>query len=364
MPSDSLLETPVSKVHTKAGDETPAARPSGGKRFAVIVLLCLVLSSVANLGLAHWLGLSRRAPWTHIDAVYRRVGPQTGPQVFCAGSSILVWGLSWPDVSNALGRGIENWTVAGSSPDIWEVFQQQDPNTDTTIVGVSIYDLNEMHLAPERASFVPFATTAQDLWASKTKSELRRRILTQYALSYIRVPYPLAGDSDKVLEGLRSKAAELLGKQADLQEHEGVVVEKAGALEVEDSDTNVSQWPQARALRRLDALRAENHDAQAFDNGPKGRALRRLLQRAQQQGRVIVVVLPVSKYYADTFLDQATRDAFEKALKDDMTAAPKATLVRLDQVPGIWDNKNFFDLVHMNLSGRRLATAELLKEIQ
>jgi hypothetical protein len=339
------------------------ARPSSGKRLAAIALLSLVLSSVANHALAHWLGLSRSAPWHRANAVYRRVGPQRGPQVFCAGSSLLVSGLSWPEVSESLGQGIENWTVAGSSPEVWEVFQQQKRVSNTTIIGVSVYDLNEMRLTPERASFVPFSMTAPDLSSSRTDPGLRHRILSQYALLYVRVLYPTAGDADKVLVGLRAKAADLLGQEANLQQHEGVVVERKGVLDVEDAMTSLSDWSSARVLRRVEALRAENHSAHEFFNGPKSRAFRRVLLRAQEQGRVIVAVLPVSQYYADAFLDKTSIAAFEKSLGDEMAAAPQTTLVRLDRVPGISDSKYFLDLAHLNSSGRRLVTPVFLKEV-
>ena len=345
-------------IGSRAGDD----RPSDGKRLVAVALLCLVLSSVANHALAHWLGLSRIAPWRLASAAYRRIGPHTGPQVFCAGSSLLVSGLTWPEVAKSLGRGIENWTVAGSSPEVWEVFQQQPRFSDATIIGVSVYDLNEMRLAPARASFVPLTTTIADLWASRTGSDVRDRILTQYAILYVRALYPMAGDADKVLVGLRRKAADLLGQQANLQQHEGVVVEKDGILDVEDGGMSLNDLSSAHILRRLEALRAENHGAHEFFNGSKRRAFRRVLLRAQQQGRVIVVVLPVSQYYLDAFLDKTLNAAFEEALREDLVAVPHATLVRLDRVPGITDNKNFFDLVHMNSSGRRIATRVFLRE--
>jgi hypothetical protein len=362
--SDSTIETTTAQIRRKViGSRAAETRPSSGKQLAAITLLCLVLSSVANHALARWLGLSRSAPWTRAEAVYRRIGPQSGPQVFCAGSSLLVSGLSWPQVSESLGQGIENWTVAGSSPEVWELFQQQKRVSTTTIIGVSVYDLNEMRLTPERASFVPLSTTAADLWSSRTNPDLRHRILTQYAMSYLRVLYPMAGDADKVLVGLRTKAADLLGREARLQQHEGVVVEKKGVLDVEDATISLGDWSLARVLRRVEALRAENHGAHEFFNGPKSRAFRRALLRAQQQGRVIVVVLPISQYYTDAFLDKTSIASFEKALGDDMSAAPQATLVRLDRVSGISDNKFFLDLVHLNSSGRRMVTQVFLKEV-
>ena len=363
--SHSLLEATAVQARPQAmTSDAGEKRFSSGKQLATVAVLSVILSSAAHHAVAHWLGFSRNAPWARADAVYRRIGPQSGPQVFCAGSSLLVSGLSWPEIAQSLGRGIENWTVAGSSPEVWEVFQQQKRIGDTTVIGVSVYDLNEMRLTPERASFVPLTSTIADLWASGTDTELRHRILTQYAMRYVRVLYPMAGDVDKVLVAVRSKVADLMGQQARLQEHEGVVVEKNGVLDVEDAATNPSQWSAAHVLRRLEALSAENHGTHQFFNGPKSRALRRVLLRARQHGHVIVVILPVSQYYLDAFLDKPSLAAFEKALTEDMRAAPTATVVRLDHIPGISNNKFFLDLVHLNSSGRRMVTPVFLEEVK
>ena len=358
MQADSLPTTNTPRVAPKTDSEG-----SRGRQLAWVIFLALVLSSVANHCLAYWLGLTRDAPWTRSIGNYRRIGPKSGPQVLCAGSSLLVSGLAWPEVSDSLGQGIEDWTVAGSSPEVWEVFQQRQRNSSATIIGVSMYDLNEARLTPDRARYVPLAQTISDLWASGTGAGLSRRILTQYAMVYVQFPYPLAGDADKVQVAVRRKATELLGLHAKLGEHEGVVVEQDGVLNVEDARTTVDDWPSDRVLRRLAALRADNHDSQQFSNGPKSQAFRRVLSRAQQQGRVFVVVMPISQPYVDTFLNKATIDAFEKELTETMAAEPKATLVRLDQVPGISDGKYFFDLVHLNSAGRHLVTPVFLKKV-
>jgi len=77
----------------------------------------------------------------------------------------------------------------------------------------------------------------------------------------------------------------------------------------------------------------------------------------------MVVVLPVSDAYAEAFLDKTAVAAFEKALNDAMASAPEATLVRLDRVPGISEDKYFGDLVHLNSSGKDAVTPVFLKEV-
>lgn len=339
------------------------ARSSSERRLACIAFLSLALCSVANYLLASWVGLPLSAPWSRRIGIYRRIGPQSGPQVFTAGSSLLGDGLSWPEVSESLGDGIENWAVGGSSPELWEVFQQRRPNPAMTIVGVSLYDLNEMRPTPERAEYVPLTETISDVWVSKADPALSRRLLSQYTTSYVRYLFPTVGYSDKVLVGLRYRLAQAVGLGARLQEHEGVVLERDGVLDAGEVTDKLSDWSSARMLRRLAALRAENHGVHEFLRGPKRRAFERILLRARDKGPVIVVVLPVSRSYMQEFLDESTLDEFERALNEEIKMAPEAVLVRLDRVPGINDDSYFSDHVHLNWYGRGLTTPVFLKEI-
>ena len=329
-------------------------------RPAVVVLLSLVLASSANHLLARWLGFS----WTEGIGIYRRVGPESGPQVLCAGSSLVVSALSWSKVSEALGEGIETWGVGGSSPDVWEEWQHQRPFSNTTIIGVSVYDLNEMHLANDRATIVPLSRTINDLWSSGADPALWHRVLAQYALRYVRPLFPTAGNADRVLVGMRSKIAGRLRLQSSLAEHEGVVLEPSPPLlDAGESTAAVSDWSSARVLRRLAALRAENRGRHEFYKGPKRMAFSRLLSQGRRQGRVIVVVLPVTREYSEAFLDERAIAAFERAVQEAIAIAPEATFVRLDRVPGISDSHYFSDLVHMNSFGRRVATQAFLMEV-
>src|SRR5258708_5473035 len=95
------------------GDTSPFRR----LRPAALLFLSLLLAVAADHLLGSWLGFSQ--PPSGYLGVYRRVGYESGAQVFCAGSSLTVSALSWSNVSEALGEGIETWGVGGSSPDIW-----------------------------------------------------------------------------------------------------------------------------------------------------------------------------------------------------------------------------------------------------
>jgi hypothetical protein len=355
--TELLLERDPSRT------DTGAIRSSSGRRLGGIAFLSLALCSLANYALALWLGLPLSAPWSRGTGIYRRIGPEGGAQVFTAGSSLLIQGVSWPEVSESLGAGIENWSVGGSSPEVWEVFQQRQTDPALTIVGVSMYDLNEMRLTPERANYVPLVETIRDLWASGTGPDLSRRILMQYVMKDVRFLFPAAGWTDKVLVGLRSKVADALGFQATLENHEGVVVERDRVLDAGENTMKLSDWSAGRALRRLALLREENHGVHEFFHGPKRMALERILLRARQRGPVVVVVLPVSRSYAQEFLNKSKLDEFERALNEEMKTAPEAMLMRLDRVPGITDDGYFTDQVHLNAYGRRVTTPVFLKDI-
>lgn len=330
---------------------------------AAVLFLSLVLASVADHLLVLWLVIPQ--PGISFLGLYRRVGPESGPQVFCAGSSLTVAALSWSEVSEAMGQGIETWGVAGSSPDIWEQWQKQRPQSNVTLIGVSLFDLNEMHLADARANVVPLPRTVDDLLSTQTDPALSHRILSQYSLKYVRILFPTAGNADEVLVGLRSKAAGLVRRQASLAEHEGVMVEPpAPVLGSVESTSSVNEWPSDHLIRRLAVLRAENRGQHEFFEGPKNRALHRMLYQARKQGRVILVVLPVSEPYRQEFIDETTEAAFERAISQAMAIVPEATLIRLDRLPGISDPAYFFDLVHMNSLGRRFATEAFLKEVK
>lgn len=331
-------------------------------KVVAVLFLSVVLASVANYLLVLWLGIP--LPGTSLVS-YRRVGPESGPQVFCAGSSLLGHALVWSKVSAAMDQGIESWAVGGSSPDIWEQWQKQRPHSNVTIVGVSLFDLNEMHLADARASLVPLWGTIGDLWSAHADAALSHRILSQYLLKYMRLLFPTAGNADEVLIGLRSKAADLLGQQARLAQHEGVLLEPPPPImDLGESTSSVNDWSSDHLIRRLAVLRAENRGQHEFLKGPKNRALYRLLYQARDQGRVILVVLPVSKPYRQEFIDEATEAAFEDAISEAMAIAPEATLIRLDRLPGISDPTCFFDLVHLSSLGRHFATDAFLKELK
>jgi hypothetical protein len=336
-------------------------------QLAGIGLLSILLAAVADHAVASWLrrdiGNGGRDGGVDIGT-YRRIGPETGPQVFCAGSSLLQFDLSWGDVSESLGQGVENWGVAGSSPEIWELSQQIATNTNLMIIGVSVFDLNEHHLAEARAFIVPMAQTARDLWNSHADWAFTRRLLGQYPSMYVRKVFPTVGNGDAILVGVRSKIREHLRLASASEDREtALFLPSKPVLEFGESTVRVSDWTAGRIQRRLALVRAENGGRHAF-SGPKRLALHRMLLRARQKGGVIVAVLPISQAYVNEFLTPDVVEAFEKALAEETDDVPGVQVVRLDRVQGLTSHDYFMDLVHLNSAGRSVATAAFLDKLR
>ena len=320
--------------------------------FCVAILIAAALSHFA----ARWLGMPTPT------MVYRRIGPESGSQVFCAGSSVVQFGLSWPEISVALGQGIENWGLGGSTPTEWEMSQPLSTNTDLMIIGVSLHDLNEHFLCHSHANVVPITRTIRDLWHSKADWQFSRRVLSQYPLTYLRKMFPTAGNSDAVLVGLRRRVRSLIGSSATADEKDFLVLPSQPDLNFGDTTEKVSDWPAGKAARRLDLLRNEIHGSHWF-GGPKHLAFLRMLDRAEQRGRVIVVVVPVAPMYVHKFVTPEVVRNFENALTEAQRAAPQARFIRLDQLPVLSSDEYYSDFVHPNGAGRRILTAAFLEQL-
>lgn len=353
-PKVVTVESPVSRRAVRS----PSLEVSDKARALFVVFVAIVISIVVNHCVAGWLNLRKH------EVTYRRIGPQTGPQVFCAGSSLLQFALSWPDLSEKLGQGIESRGLAGSTPSEWEYFQRLATNTDLMIIGVSIYDLNEYHLCDTRANEVPLSQTIEDLWRTHANFHFSRRLLTQYPQAYLRKLIPTAGRSDAVLVGFRRKFRETFKlPSADDDRANAEVVPDQAVLRFGESKEKVSDWSEGQTIRRVALLRSENNGSHWFD-GPKNMALRRMLIRAQQQGRVIIVVLPVAPTYVQQLTTSEVLRNFENALTEAEGACPQAKVVRLDQLPTLKSDDYFGDLVHLNGAGRRIATDAFLNWLQ
>lgn len=317
------------------------------------VLIAVVISHLV----AAQFGLQTGKP------TYRRIGPTEGPQMLCAGSSLIQFGLSWSQISVAFGQGIENWGVGGSSPEIWEVSQSVATNVNSIIIGVSVYDLNEQQLCDSRAHIVPFGQTLSDLWQAKADWAFSKRILSMYPLAFLRSLIPTAGRSDAVLVGMRRKFRDLAGLGPSAEDKgNSLVLPQQAVLEFGDSTEKMSDWPKDKLLRRVAMQRSQIFGTHTFD-GPKKLAFHRMLKRAQN-GRTIVVVLPVSPSYGKEFLAPEVLQNFEASLEEAKRADSRAVFIRLDQVAALQSDEFFSDLVHLNGAGREIATAAFFEELK
>lgn len=297
------------------------------------------------------------------EPTYRRIGPTSGAQIFCAGSSVVQFGIAWPEVSAAFGQGVENWGLAGSGPEIWEVSQLLEPNTNLMIIGISVHDLNEHYLCDTRANIVGIGQTIQDLWRLKVDWSFSRRLLGQYALAWTRMVFPTAGKTDAVLVALRRKLLATAGfAPTNADQANVLVLPSEPLLNFGESTERMSDWPEGRAIRRLALLRAQIRGQHGF-NGPKRLALLRMLDRARQHGRIIVVVMPVAPTYTRELLTPEMIRAYEQALADLERAAPEARWVRLDKLAAVDSDEYYSDFVHLNGAGRRIVTRVFLREV-
>jgi hypothetical protein len=321
-------------------------------KLAGIIASALLLASLGTHFLVGALGIqTKAASKKHFGNVNRRA------LALISGSSLTYDGVDWNQVADFLGLAIESWPVPGSSPAEWEQLQLRSPQAKTTFVGISLYDLNEAWLCDFRADLVPFHQTLADLWHSGSDLDSARRVWSCYPRAWVRPLFPTAGRSQRVIFGLRDTAVKLLGGSS-------VNLDSDTRLRLATdytSEAKISDWPNDRLLRRLAAMRTAQGEPGFF--GSKHAALRRLLQRARRQGAVVVVVLPVSPPYAAELLSEHDIQQFEASLADVRQSAPQASWVRLDKLPALHSADYFYDLVHLNMQGRGIATNAFLKAL-
>jgi hypothetical protein len=332
-------------------------RGNGWSTLFLCVAAIAIASFVSHL-VANWIPLREPQP------TYRRVGPDDGPQVLCAGSSLLQFGLTWPRLSEALAQGIEGYGLGGSTPIEWEVFQSYTPNTNTMIIGLSLYDMNEHRFCESSASIIPLADRVGDLRQASLGWEFAKQSLSQYPLSYLRKVFPTAGNSASVLVGMRSKLPTQLRAESASEDEANTRArpQNPNLLEFPGSEERIDQWARPKVLRRLSRMRNETKGRHAF-NGPKRLAVTRMLKRAQERGRIIIAVLPVSPSYLDELTTPDVGQEFEKAVAELHNAFPTAAIVRLDQLEPLRTDAVFADPVHLNAAGQQIATDAFLEAL-
>ena len=354
-----MIAEPHSETHPPMR-ESPHPRKSISPSVTLILVLCscVALTAIASHLVCNYLRIRVGAVGYKLLAK----GNQR-PFALAEGSSLMLDGLSWNRISNAFGQGIENWFVAGSSPCEWEPLQHRSSNARLTFIVVSAYDLNEYFLCDYRAEVVSLNQSIKTLWKSGADWAFSKRTLSQYPLQYLRFLFPTLGRSDGVMVGTRERLGELLRPWLKIKSETGPAIGAGSDTVGEEVKTGrLTEWSEARILRRLALMRSACLGKHTF-NGPKKLAFLRMLQRAQQQGNIIVVVLPVFPAYAKEFLSPETTRQFEDALSDVEGRVPQANWVHLEKLPTLHSDNYFWDLVHMNADGQQIATDEFLRQI-
>jgi hypothetical protein len=256
---------------------------------------------------------------------------------------------------------MQTWFVAGSSPCEWQELQSRAPDAKLTIVGVSAYDLNEYFLSDYRPEIIPLSQTIRDLIQSHSSWAFSKRVVSQYPMTSLRTLFPTLGRSAGVTGAVRDRFEKLVHPKAKVESEAGPTVPDWGRMVADPSRLEtINNWSPDYLLRRLTKLKTACLGQHSY-NGPKRLALQRLLQQGRRQGEVVVLVLPVSPAYQGEFLDTETMRRFEAALADHQRSIPGVHWLRLDKVPELNNNSVFWDVVHMNVYGKKIATEKFLQ---
>lgn len=327
---------------------------SRGRQLLVVLTAVVVLSSVLNHAIIRWLDI-------RTDVIDRgKINPETaGPPILVTGSSLTFFGVSWRKISASLQRPIVTRSVGGASPCELEPLLREVPEAGRLMLGVSIFDLNENNLSDARAPLVPFAQTWNDLRATHTDWTASKRILWMYPLPWLQHVFPLAGRSSAVMVNAREKVR-ALRPRPPAAEPESRLAFKTD----EDSGhpEKLSDWDRGRVARNVSQLAASAF-AQGRFSGPKSQALARILARAPRTEPTLLLVLPVSPPYREAFAHPAAQAAFEQAIAEAQSSDPKLRVLRLDQHPALQSAEVFWDLVHLNDDGRRIATGLVMDHL-
>ena len=77
-----------------------------------------------------------------------------------------------------------------------------------------------------------------------------------------------------------------------------------------------------------------------------------------------MVVLPVSPAYSNEYLIPEVKQEYEKALTNVQHRFPRSLWIRLDQLDELNSNEYFWDLVHINANGQKIATEAFIRQLK
>lgn len=324
-----------------------------GRRFLLIFLSVVALASAASYAIVLLTGVQTRPPdKSDYGAAFH------GAPIVVAGSSLEYYGLDWNLVASNYSRPIEYYTAPAASPCELEALMHRAPSPAFTIIGVALSDLDEDVISDFRADFVSPWQSWRDLVDSGANSSICERTWRQYPLRYTRMVFPTVGRSMAIMVGMRKMYRALMHSHGGAEDKQPTF-NAAGDWPTE----RISGWTPGRALRNLEVLRAGSGGKHSFA-GPKHVAFIRLLQQTAARGPVIVVVMPESPMFKSELVNDADIKEFEDSLADVAHRVPSAKWIRMDRKPELHSNDLYWDVVHLNVYGRPLATAALLKELK
>jgi hypothetical protein len=284
------------------------------------------------------------------------------PPIFAASSSLGYYGLDWDAISADCGRVVRRFDVPGASPCELEACQKRVPEATACVVVVSLFDLDETYFSNFRAALVPLSQTISDLIASHSPMAFFKRTLAQYPEHWIKILFPTAGSSTGLMVTIRTKIHDLThrhGGGGGDGETKAVMNGDTSQLPTE----RTSDWDKGRLLRNVAGMKASSQNEHFFD-GPKHLAFLRMLSQASKQGKAIVVVMPVSPDYRREMLTPELIADFEKSINEIQKQQPSAVWIRMDKVEKLDSSEYFWDLVHLNVFGRKIATEALTAQLK
>jgi hypothetical protein len=321
----------------------------------IIISVVVVLSSITSRSITASLGIET-AP-----SGYTVIGESEGrTPVYMAGSSLAGDGLSWPRIARELNLTVEAWGVAGSSPSEWENFQRLITGPKLTILVISPYDMNEYLLSDFRAEVVPMGQTIKDLSQTDAEWAFWKRVLSMYPQKYLRMLFPSIGRSFGVIGGLHEKFQSYAKTFIKLEAESNPTLSfDQTTFPLEYKTETINEWSPSKMIRRLASMQSACQGVHAY-SGPKKLAFFRMLQQAESN--TIVVVVPVSPAYSTKFLTSEVQREFERLIAETQRNFPQVQWIRLDQLNQLNSNEYFWDLVHMNVSGQKIATSTFVHQ--
>jgi hypothetical protein len=318
-----------------------------------IIILAAILASFGSRAIVRFSGLETKPVREWTIAETNREYP-----IIAMGSSFTFFGIDFKNLAHETGSPVVCRSAASASPSELEHIIPDLPNPKLTIIGVSVYDLNEQILGDFRADIVPIRQAISDLHSCGADWYFVKKVVGQYPVCYIRKVFPAAGRSTAVMSALRDQAINLMKRAKGEPVPQHLSVDTHYTTPHPESLEN---WAPSRLVTAIAALNVASNGKQEF-LGPKHLAFNRMLHKCH--GKILVVVLPVSPPYKKEFIGEEVAKSFEASLDLVAKQAPDAEWLRLDRRQEFENKKVFWDTGHMNDDGQKIATSIVLEKIK